>query len=186
MCVVLQSSCPKGLQGEHRTIVPFWNNYTIFSPQPYTEHHCETRRSSLSPQPIVVPPPSPSSSSVTTPDDASPIFSFQSTEGSSPTPSAIISDIVPANSTLAIPTRTSVTSDGDTSCYEFSMTYSDVKRDEFLSPPADRGFGYRDRHARGRDNRRRRTKVTLTSTPKSHQQREGSGSPTLVAQGATP
>jgi hypothetical protein len=79
-----------GLQGNHHTVIPFWNNYTCelyftpldamvwmvtiaFSPQSHAEKRYEIRCPSLSPQPIIVPPPSPSSSSVTTPDEASPL-----------------------------------------------------------------------------------------------------------------
>jgi len=193
----------QGLQGNHHTIVPFWNNYSSFSPQPYARRHPEIRRSSV-PQVIAV-PPSPSSSSVATPDEAVPIFNFRSSNGSSPEPSTLVSDIMKASSTL-VPstTQTSISANGDTSCDEFSTTRSDVTRDEFLSPAADvyhaefysisphspvtpvpyvqRGFGYRDERARSRDNRRRRVRVKPA-----HRQREGSGaSPTYVLQGVDP
>jgi hypothetical protein len=197
---------PQGLQGNHLPIVPFWSTYTPFSPQPPAKRPYVTRRPSLNPEPIIVPPRSPSSSSVTTPDETSPIFSSRLPEGSSPTPPMTISDIAQANST-----RTSITANGDTSCDEFSTTRSDAAQDEFLPSSADvhfaefyslsphppthltpvpyvqRGFGYRDNRARGRENRRRRTKVKLISAPRTNQQRETSGSPApVVLQGAAP
>jgi hypothetical protein len=196
----------QGLQGNHHAIVPFWNSYTTFSPQPCAKRPYEIRRPSLSPDPIIVPPPSPSSSSVTTSDESSPIFNSRLPEGSSPTPSITAPDIMPANATLAVPTRASIPANGDTSCDEFSTTRSDVTRDEFLSPSTDvhfaefysfssyppayltpvpyvqRGFGFRDARTRGRDNRRRRTRAKLTS-----QQRGTSGSPApVILQGAAP
>jgi hypothetical protein len=182
----------QGLQGIHHTIVPFWNNRTTTSPQPYAEHHYKTRCSPPSPQPIVVPPPSPSSSSVTTPDEASPLFNSQ--EGLSPMPSTIASAIMSTNSTLTVPTRVPITANADTSCDEFSTTRSDVTRDEFLSPSTDvqfaefyplsslsptyltpvpyvqRGFEYRNNRACGPNNRRRRRKVKLISAAKTNQQ----------------
>ncbi|KAF9783504.1 hypothetical protein BJ322DRAFT_158551 [Thelephora terrestris] len=190
-------------KGNHHTIVPFWNNYSAFSPQQYARRHPEIRRSSV-PQLIPVPPPSPSSSSVATPDEVYPIFKFQSSDGSSPNPSAVASDIMKANSTLVTPTQTSATANGDTSCDEFSTTRSDVTRDEFLSPANDvylaefhsisphspvtpipyvqRGFGYREERARGRDGRRRRVR-----TKPAHRQKESSGSSlTCLLQAAEP
>lgn len=192
----------QGLQGNYHTIVPFWNNYSAFSPQPYAKRHPEIRRPSVSEsinlQPIAT-PPSPSSS-VTTPDEFSSQFNFQLIGSSSPAPSIIVSDIMKVDSTLATSTRPSTTTNGDTSCDEFSTTRSDATRDEFLSPSSDvhftefysitsptyltpvpyvqRGFGYRDKRARGRDNRRRRTRVKTISTATSNQQRESSASPT--------
>lgn len=185
---------PQGLQGNYHAVVPFWNNYSTFSPQPCTERHTEIRRtsvSSLSSQLIAVPPPSSPSSSVATPDEPSPNFSFQSRDGPSPTPSLVVSDIMKANSTLIA---------ADTSCDEFSTTRSDATRDEFLSPSTDvhfaefyslssysptyltpvpyvqRGFGYRDKSTRSRDSRRRRTRVKPVPMAKPHQERESSES----------
>ena len=190
-----------GSQSNRHTVVPFRNNYTsefhfllldmmvwtimkASPPQSHAGRHYEIRHSSLSPHPIIVPQSSPSSS-VTTPDEASPPFNLYSPVGSSPMPSTIITDIAPAGSTLAIPTRASITANGDTSCDEFYKTRSDVARDEFLSPSTDvhfaefcpltsrypnqftpvpyvqRGFGYRDNSTRNRDNRRRRRKVKM-------------------------
>jgi len=201
----------QGLQGNHHAVVPFWNNYTTFSPQPYAGRPYEIRRSSLSPVSVVVPPPSPSSSSVATPDETSPLFNSKLPGGLSPTSSTMVSDTTSANSTSIIPTRAPIVVNGDTSCDEFSTTRSDVTRDEFLPPSKDvhfaefhplssypstyltpvpyvqRGFGYRDNRARGRDNRRRRTKVKLTSAAKTNQHRETSGSPApVVFRGAAP
>jgi len=196
----------QGLQGNHHTIVPFCNNYTMFSPQPHAGRPYEMRRSSLNrPESIIVPPPSPSSSSVTTPDEISPPFNSRLPEGSPRTTSSMtVPGIAPANSTLKIPAPALIAANGDTSCDEFSTTRSDATRDEFLCPSADvhfaefhplpshqttyltpvpyvqRGFGYRDNRARGRDNRRRRTKVKLISAAKLNQQRETSGSPPPV------
>lgn len=199
---LLDSTQSQGLQGNHQIITPFWNNYSTFSPQPYTKSHPESRRPSispLSPQLIAVPPPSPSSSSVATPDEASPSFNFQVPSGPSPTPSITVSDVMKANSTLITRMRASVAVNGDTSCDEFSTTRSDVTRDEFLSPPSDvhyaeffqvpvhspayltpvpyvqRGFGYRDKRARGRGDKRRRTRGKPAPNPRSHQPRENSG-----------
>jgi len=195
----------QGLQSNHHAIVPFWNNHTIFSPQPYAKRPYGTRRPSLNinPEPMVIPPPSPSSSSVTTPDENSPLFNSKLPGDSSPT---TVSDI-----TRAVSTRASITANGDTSCDEFSTTRSDIARDEFLSPSTDvhfaefyplsshppthltpvpyvqRGFGYRDNRTRGRDNRRRRTRVKLISATRANQQRETSGSPApVVHQGVAP
>jgi hypothetical protein len=192
-----------GLQGNHHTIVPYWNNYSsesshsvfnaavpiisiAFSPQPYTKFNPEIRRlstSSLSPRQITVPPPSPSSSSVATPDETSSYFNFSFPDAPPSTPSIAVSDVMKPNSTLLTQTGTSVPANGDTSCDEFSTTRSDVTRDEFLSPSTEvhfaefysipshssvyltpvpyvqRGFGYRDKRARGRDSRRRRTRA---------------------------
>ena len=191
-----------GLQGNHHTFVPFWNNGTgefdsilldgvvyiisvVFSPQPYAERYHGVRRPSLSPQLIIGPPPSPSSSSVTTPGEASPLINPYLPGDSTPVPLTIVADIIPNNSASKIPTRASTVTSGDASCDESSTTRSDVVRDGFSSPSMDihsaefhplpshsptystpvpyvqRGFGYRDNRARGRDNRRRRMKVTL-------------------------
>ena len=157
-----------------------WMSLIAFSPQPYAKRYPEIRRPSVSESidlQLIATPPSPSSS-VTTPDELSSQFDFQLPGSLSPTSSIIVSDIMKADSTL---TRPSTTANGDTSCDEFSTTRSDATRDEFLSPSSDvhfaefysitsptyltpvpyvqRGFGYRDKRARGRDNRRRRTRA---------------------------
>jgi len=198
----------QGSQGNLHAAAPFWNSYAAFSHQPHAEHYYEIRRSSLSPQPTAVPPPSPSSSSVTTPDEVSPLFSFHRPETSSPAPSAIVADIISANSTLKIPTRASAVTNGDTSCDELSTTRSDVGGDEPLSSSTDvhfpelcplspmyytpvpyvqRGFGYRNNRVRGRGNRRRRTRGKITSEAKANSQRETFESPAqAVLQGTAP
>jgi len=177
-----------GLQGNQHPTTLFRNNCPTFSPHPYAKYHPETRRSLLSPRPIIVPPPSPSSSSVTTPDEVSPLFNFRVPEGSSRTPSIIVADIMSTNSTLTIQTHPSVTGSEGGSCDEFSSlstgahlpeSHSPSSHSDYLAPGlyVQRSFEHRDSRVRGANNRRRRARVKLISATKASQERETCISP---------